>query len=151
MYVKLTNGTPGRYTLRQLRKDNPNTSFPAEMPDSLLADWGVYPYVREEPPTYDPATQTYDELPMVETGGVYSEVYVVRNKTQAELDASVALAAERDAARVQRIKDEFDDQRSVNKVLLKIGFLQENKIRVLEGKTEITLEQFRTWVNNQVE
>jgi hypothetical protein len=151
MYIKLTDGVAERYTLRQLHKDNPNTSFPKDPPNSVLADWGVYPYTAATIPTYDQTTQTYDELPMAETGGVYSEVYVVRNKTQAELDADAVLVAERDAERVQRIKDEFDDQRSVNKVLLKIGFLQENKIRVLEGKAEITAAQFRTWVNNQVE
>ena len=78
------------------------------------------------------------------------EDVVLRDKTQAELDAEAVLAAERDAARIQRIKSEFDSQSSVNKVLLKISFLQENRIRVLEGKPKITAAQFRTWVDNQI-
>ena len=49
------------------------------------------------------------------------------------------------------IEQEFDNQFSVNKVLLKIGFLQENRIRVLEGKPKITTQQFRNWVGRQIE
>jgi len=56
-----------------------------------------------------------------------------------------------DAARIARIKQEFDNQNSVNKVLLKISFLQENRIRVLEGNPEITSDQFRAWVDGQID
>lgn len=76
---------------------------------------------------------------------------VLRDKTQAELDAEAVLAAEREAARIQQVKRELDNQRSTNKVLLKIGFLQENRIRVLEGKLEITAEQFRNLVDDQID
>jgi len=54
-------------------------------------------------------------------------------------------------SRITRIKAEFDNQDSVNKVLLKISFLQENRIRVLEGQPEITATQFRTWVDGQID
>jgi len=53
MYFKLTNGSPDKYSLRQLRSDNPNTSFPAEPTDALLAEWDVYPYTRPSVPEYD--------------------------------------------------------------------------------------------------
>jgi phosphopantothenate synthetase len=59
--------------------------------------------------------------------------------------------AAQDAARIERIKQEFDMQDSVNKVLLKISFLQENRIRVLEGQPEVTATQFRTWVDSQID
>lgn len=44
MHLKLTNGTPAKYTLGQLRRDNPQTSFPKLIPDDLLASYDVYPY-----------------------------------------------------------------------------------------------------------
>jgi len=150
MYVKLTNGIAERYTLRLLRKDNPNVSFPAEPTEELLASWDVYPFAKVEKPTYDPATEVCENQGYVATNGVYVEAYVVRNKTQAELDADAVKAAEREVRRVQSIKDELDDQASVNKVLLKISFLQENRIRVLEGEPEVTVAQFRRWVDNQI-
>jgi len=53
--------------------------------------------------------------------------------------------------RVESVKQELDNQNSVNRVLLKISFLQENRIRVLEGQPEVTKEQFRTWVDGQID
>lgn len=45
MYVKVSGEKALDYSMAQLRIDNPNTSFPSEMPDELLAEWGVYPCV----------------------------------------------------------------------------------------------------------
>jgi len=53
MHLKLTNGTPAKYTLGQLRRDNPQTSFPKLIPDELLASYDVYPYTRPTPAEYD--------------------------------------------------------------------------------------------------
>lgn len=53
MHLKLTNGTPAKYSLGQLRRDNPNTSFPKQIPDDLLASYDVYPYTRPSVPEYD--------------------------------------------------------------------------------------------------
>lgn len=53
MHLKLTNGIPENYSIGQLRRDNPNTSFPKTPSDALLADWDVYPYTRPEKPQYD--------------------------------------------------------------------------------------------------
>ena len=55
MYVKVTSGQPSQfpYTVGQLRRDNPQTSFPRQVPDSLLAEYGVYPCTRPRPDDYD--------------------------------------------------------------------------------------------------
>ena len=53
MHLKLTNGTPAKYTLGQLRRDNPQTSFPKQIPDELLASYDVYRYSRTAVPEYD--------------------------------------------------------------------------------------------------
>jgi hypothetical protein len=53
MHLKITNGTPAKYTLGQLRRDNPQTSFPKLIPDELLASYDVYPYTRPTPSEYD--------------------------------------------------------------------------------------------------
>jgi hypothetical protein len=51
MYVKLTNGQPEIYTIGQLRRDNPNTSFPKNIPDERLAEYDVYPVTALDRPT----------------------------------------------------------------------------------------------------
>jgi hypothetical protein len=59
MYVKATNGVIDQYpyTVGDLRRDNPNTSFPKNVPDSIMADFNMYPVGYEPSPPYDPATQ----------------------------------------------------------------------------------------------
>jgi len=61
------------------------------------------------------------------------------------------LIAANEARRIARIKTKFDDQDSVNKVLLKICFLQENRIRTLQGQPTLTSAEFRTWVETQID
>ena len=61
MHIKLTNGTPEKYSIGQLRRDNPQVSFPKSIPDSTLAEFGVYPLRPTERPEFDPMTQRVEE------------------------------------------------------------------------------------------
>ena len=63
MYVKTTNGNVDTYpyNVGQLRRDNPNTSFPKRIPDEMLADWGVYPVTVLEVPSHDERTQRIEQ------------------------------------------------------------------------------------------
>ena len=143
-YIKITNGGAERYSLRQFRKDNAGTSFPETPRLDTLAALGVYPVTTAPRPT---ATVTQvverDAQPVDQGDGTYVWGWAVRDKTAEELAAE-------ETTRVTRIQSDLDNTRSVNKLLLKIAFLQENKIRVLEGKAEITAEQFRLWVDGQI-
>ena len=60
MYVKLTNGQPDQfpYTVGQFRRDSPQTSFPRQIPNTILRRYGVYQVTELEKPTYDPLVQT---------------------------------------------------------------------------------------------
>jgi len=60
MYVKLTNGQPDQfpYTVGQFRRDNPNTSFPRQIPNTILRKYAVYEVTELEKPSYDPLVQT---------------------------------------------------------------------------------------------
>ena len=60
MYVKLTNGQPDQfpYTVGQFRRDNPNTSFPRQIPNTILRRYAVYEVTELEKPSYDPLVQT---------------------------------------------------------------------------------------------
>ena len=58
-HVKVTNGNVDTYpyNVGQLRRDNPNTSFPKQIPDVTLAEWGVYPVTVTEQPSFTERTQ----------------------------------------------------------------------------------------------
>ena len=62
-YVKITNGTIDTYpySVGQLRRDNPQTSFPKRIPDEMLAAWGVYPVTFTEAPSIDERTQKVEQ------------------------------------------------------------------------------------------
>jgi hypothetical protein len=88
MYVKLTNGNVNTYpyNVGQLRRDNPNTSFPKKVPDEVLAEWGVYPVTVADQPAYTERTQvcTRNEQPVL-TNGVWTVGWTITDKTQEEV------------------------------------------------------------------
>tara|TARA_R110000772_G_scaffold268323_1_gene394881 strand:+ start:4668 stop:5102 length:435 start_codon:yes stop_codon:yes gene_type:complete len=88
MHIKLTNGTPAKYTLGQLRRDNPNTSFPSVIPDALLASYDVYPYVVQDA-TFDPLTQNCVEKPLSQVNGQWVLPMVAQNKPQDEVERHI--------------------------------------------------------------
>lgn len=80
MYLKLTNGVPAKYTLGQLRRDNPQTSFPKVMPDDMLAGYDVYPYTRPVAPEYDSLTARLADGDFEKVGDAWSLPYVVQQQ-----------------------------------------------------------------------
>ena len=59
MHIKITNGSVDTYpySVGQLRRDNPNTSFPKRIPDDMLESYGVYTVVYTDMPSIDDRTQ----------------------------------------------------------------------------------------------
>ena len=57
-YVKITNGAVARYPYSsgQLRRDNPNVSFPRNIPLEIMRRYGMRPVTTEAMPDYDPLT-----------------------------------------------------------------------------------------------
>jgi len=82
MHLKLTNGTPAKYTLGQLRRDNPQTSFPKLIPDDLLASYDVYPYTRPNTPEYDRLSHRLTDGAFEQVDGAWSLPYVVEQQPQ---------------------------------------------------------------------
>jgi len=88
MHIKLTNGTPAKYTLGQLRRDNPDTAFPQIISDSLLEGYDVYPYVIQDV-DIDPASQNKVEGQFVLVSDQWTLPMVAENKPQAEVEQYV--------------------------------------------------------------
>lgn len=56
-YIKVIDGTPAQYSIARLRADNSDTSFPAEIPEAVLAEHGVHILHPRAQPGCDAATQ----------------------------------------------------------------------------------------------
>ena len=63
MFVKITNGNVDTYpySVRQLRRDNPNTSFPKKVSDAILEGYGVYPVSLASVPSFVERTQKLNQ------------------------------------------------------------------------------------------
>jgi hypothetical protein len=79
MHLKITNGQPETYSIGQLRRDNPNTSFPKSPSDALLAGWGVYPYTVDDQPAFDYLTQNVQRLDITQVNGAWVQGWEVSN------------------------------------------------------------------------
>ena len=78
-HLKITNGQPETYSIGQLRRDNPNTSFPKSPSDALLADWSVYPYTVQDQQTVDYMTQTLTQTALAQVNGAWTQGWEVSN------------------------------------------------------------------------
>ena len=78
IYAKI-NGTKIEqypYTLNDLRRENPNVSFPAEMTDEIKATYGIADVNENDKPSFDPLTEEIVEAPMTIVDGVVQINYI---------------------------------------------------------------------------
>lgn len=116
MYVKITSGNVSQfpYTIGQLRRDNPSTSFPQVIPMDILASYEVHPVSVANEPSFNHLSQalTRNSAPTYD-GAKWVINYSVSSKTTEETAAAVRV--ERDAllaasdvhALADRITDEW--------------------------------------------
>ena len=106
MFIIITNDGPKKYTIGQLRQDNPNVSFPKEIPLETLAEYNVYPCTLAETPDYNNATQYITKGIPVEVNGAWIQPYDVHDYTAEEIiDREQQEATEVRAKRNQLLKD----------------------------------------------
>ena len=90
LLVKTSNGEVEQfpYTLGDLRRDNPQTSFPKQIPSAIFEGYGVYSVTESDRPSYDHLVQS-----LVRGTPVYSDSwnvsYTAENLPQDEAEANV--------------------------------------------------------------
>ena len=73
------------YTIGNLRKDNPHTSFPRRPPDEMLEEWGVCKVARVARPETDPITQNLTEGTPVLADGQWQQTWIITDATPEEI------------------------------------------------------------------
>jgi len=96
MYAKIEHGlvTAYPYDKSQFIRDNPQTSFPATLPDNLLEDYGVFHVVSSDQPVHDVMTQMVVEITPVLIGQTWTQQWEIRLLSQDEIDARVQINAD---------------------------------------------------------
>jgi hypothetical protein len=98
MYVKVVDGSATEYTVRDLRRDYPNVSFPPETRQELLAEYGVYP-VTMTPKPVETATQKVKGYSFTGSGTDWTLLWETESKTpqeQAEWEREQEMQADMD-------------------------------------------------------
>jgi hypothetical protein len=102
MHVLVSNGNVENYpyTIGNLRRDNPNTSFPKKPSDELLENFGMFRVTKVDRPTYDHTKNITEGTPVL-TDGVWTQVWNVTDATAEEI-------AERTEAQAESVRAERD-------------------------------------------
>lgn len=104
MFAKITNGAVDKfpYTVGQLRRDNPNTSFPKQIPDETLLEFGMVPVTEVPAPEFDPMTHfaEWGPVPVLQEGS-WVLLPTVREYSEEQI-------AERDAAKAAEVRSQRD-------------------------------------------
>ncbi len=102
MFIKVNNETIEKYpySIGELRKENPNTSFPKNPSTALLAEFGVFPVTATQQPSVDHTKNVIQKDP-VKTNGQWTQVWDVVDASSDEIkkrtdDKAIAVRSERD-------------------------------------------------------
>jgi hypothetical protein len=101
MYVLAPNQTVEiyPYSIGDLRRDNPNTSYPRNPSDAVLADWNVFPVTDKPTPAYNPATQNCNQVNPTLKAGKWEMAWAVTPATPEQI-------AERTAAKESEVRQQ---------------------------------------------
>lgn len=102
MFVKATNNQIDQYpyTVGDLRRDNPNTSFPKHVSEATMANFGMFPVGYEAAPEYDPMTHRlqHSSVPVLKDGS-----WVL---TKAVVALTAVQIADRDSAKAKEVREQ---------------------------------------------
>lgn len=108
MYVKAVNGSVLAYPYgpSELRRDNPNTSFPSPMTAAELTGFDVYPVEPRNPPSFNQITENCTRINPTFDGQQWVETWSVTPATPEQIaQRTDEKAAEVRAERNRRLAD----------------------------------------------
>ncbi len=88
MYIKLNNGVIEKYpyTINDIRKDNPQVSFPQTISQEILDEYNVYEVIEVSHPVVTYKQNLIEGTP-VNNNGIWTQVWNVTDKPLDEINA----------------------------------------------------------------
>jgi hypothetical protein len=74
------------YSVDQLKRDNPDVSFPADITDEVLSNWNVFPVADTPQPPYNVHTQKVVWATPALVDGVWAHQWKIVSLSQEEID-----------------------------------------------------------------
>jgi hypothetical protein len=96
MYVLAPNQTVEifPYSIGDLRRDTPNTSFPRNPSEETLAAYNVFPVVEQPTPDYNPATQDLSQADPTFADGQWLQAWQITDASAEEIAARIRANAD---------------------------------------------------------
>lgn len=90
MYVKTIDNHPASfpYTLTDLRRDNPSTSFPTDITNETLASFNVYPVTASPAPEFDSKTHSVKQG-VQSVDGTWTQVWHLQELPEQQASVNV--------------------------------------------------------------
>jgi hypothetical protein len=88
MYIKIINGAATEYSIKLLRQDNPQVSFPSVIAEDVLATYDVYPCDIQDV-VIDQLTQKKAKGQFVQIDGRWTMFMVAENLDQATAEENI--------------------------------------------------------------
>lgn len=120
MYLKIINDViTYPYTIANLIAENPNTSFVSDIENypSRLAEWGVFPVIPTNKPSYSKYTEYVDEITPVFTDGQWIQTWSVRPINLSELNEQINELKNEIIVSTQNRLDTFAQSRGYDGIL----------------------------------
>ena len=91
MYVYAPNQTVETfpYSIGDLRRDNPGTSFPAVPSNETLKQWNVYPVINTPAPPHNAVTQNCDQVNPTLQNGKWVMTWQITDATPEQITARI--------------------------------------------------------------
>ena len=102
MYILTNNNIVSKfpYSLEELRRDNPQTSFPLHMSETELAEWNVFKVEDQIPPTFNEQTESIDLGDPTLVKGKWIRGWLVTPASEEEIEHRSLIKA--DLIRIER-------------------------------------------------
>lgn len=85
MYIKILNNIPTPYSIGKIRSDNPQVSFPEDIPEATLAGYDVFPVQPTEPPNAGALEVVQEAGFQLLEDGSWAQAWSIRAMTSDEL------------------------------------------------------------------
>lgn len=145
MYALVKDGAVAAYPYsdEQLRKDNPNVSFPAELTNDVRARFGMRPLIDTTPPAPAPYEEVVEDTP-VPSGARWARAYSLRRAQ----DPAEAFTQKRQALReaVKRLRDIKEEQGALTPFgPIDTGPASTKRLLALQGSAVATILTNTSW------
>jgi hypothetical protein len=141
MLIQVKDGVANPYSLRELKADHPNVSFPSTISDEILAQYNVYDAV-ETPQTHSEVTHIAT-MGFAHNNGQWTQIWAISARPDDEAIERSEVKLKRD---VQLRLDQFARTRGYDDIFTCVGYANSTNPAFSAEATRAIELRDQTWV-----